>query len=377
MSDLTPLRELTTGVLPPPLEDLDRVLTRRQRRRAGALAACAAALVVAVTITGTTLFANDSSPDLIAPDPTSASPSPTESPTDPPSNPGDLFPPLTAEEIKAHPDATRERGSGSDGAPAGTATRIWSVCLAKACDGAYVENRRGEQQRALEVTNDGFATSALYKLTPASEVRGYIDDDWYLVTGLDARFVDGDLVAAGTPVGLDLVNARGDRRAITLGPSVPVTAIAGRPVFDGTSGLGFVDLDSATYHSVKANGGIWEWQSADDFGQGLTPEPWLWGPIWFGTHELELTRQGVLWRNPDGTFGVRFFDMVFAGHTTQALRAGVPGTMAVVDQGPPRIIHVSTDYGATWAAKLHPGDLRTGPGASQLPEDWESLPDAP
>lgn len=361
MSDLTPLRELTTSVVPPALEELDRVVTHRQRRRTGALAAAVAALVVAVTFTGTTLLRNDSAPDLIAPDPTSASPSPTSASPSPSETTGSAL--LTPEEIRNHPDATRQRVTLmglAAGFPAGVAARIWSVCTARRC-GTFPETPpRRQFQRAIEVTADDFATSALFPVTAASE-PSWVIDDWFLVDQTAGRA---------------LVNASGEERPLTLGDPVPVADLCGPPIFDGSAGLACIDLASGRWHPLRAEGGLWEWQPASTMGAG-TDLVWFWGPIWFVTHDLQITRQGVLWRNPDGTFGVRLFDFTFAGHTTQALLSDTPGTMAVVDQGPPRIIHGSTDYGFTWQAKLHPGDLRTGPGASQLPEDWESLPDAP
>lgn len=70
--------------------------------------------------------------------------------------------------------------------------------------------------------------------------------------------------------------------------------------------------------------------------------------------------------------------MKFTGHTTQMLRAGRPGTMAVVDPRPPSVLHVSTDYGATWQVRGIPPDLRrhsSGALAEQTsPEDWETWP---
>jgi len=358
MRDLTPLRDLTSQVLPPPLEDLDRVATQRQRRRTGALAFAAAVVVVVVSVAGAALGSREAAPLPVVPPPTSVSLSPTETtaPAEDPFEGADVGQ-LSPDEIRNHPDAKRSPAQeGGSQPPKGIAARIWSVCLIERCDPAQVENTTSQLVRALEMTGDGYLTSSLFPLPRGASVQ-YVIDDQFLV-----EFYGGD--ASGRV----LLDASGAARSLSIGAATPVTAISGPPTWTGTgAGVNWIDLASSTLHPVEGNG-RWEIEPAQ--------EDWYWGVIYFAGHdELTLSKQGVIWRNADGTFGVRLFDMVFGGHSTQMLRAGNPGTMAVVDQGPPRLLHISTDYGVTWETRVLPRDLRGGDG--RLPTDWRDLAVAP
>ena len=54
------------------------------------------------------------------------------------------------------------------------------------------------------------------------------------------------------------------------------------------------------------------------------------------------------------------------------LRAGTPGTMAVVEHlAEPRRAHISTDYGATWQIREVPAGVDSG---GTLPADWTTWP---
>ena len=54
------------------------------------------------------------------------------------------------------------------------------------------------------------------------------------------------------------------------------------------------------------------------------------------------------------------------------LRAGTPGTMAVVEHfAQPRVAHISTDYGETWQVRRVPDDVDSG---AELPADWTAWP---
>lgn len=54
------------------------------------------------------------------------------------------------------------------------------------------------------------------------------------------------------------------------------------------------------------------------------------------------------------------------------LRAGIPGTMAVVEHfAQPRRAHISTDYGATWQIREVPAEVDSG---GDLPADWPTWP---
>ena len=72
-------------------------------------------------------------------------------------------------------------------------------------------------------------------------------------------------------------------------------------------------------------------------------------------HTGDVVRQGLTWRNDDGSYGVRMLPVGVTDWSTQMLRSGVPGTMGAIDPGPVRLLHVSTDYGATWEVRVLPG----------------------
>lgn len=362
MSDLDELRELISRIQPPAYDDLVAVARTRRRRSAVAAATAATAAVVIVTALATQVGEPRGAPvDPIVPDPSvSASSSPTAPPSAPlPSGgPGRVTPrfaALTPEQIKAHPDAEVLKDPDNDvtvvGAP-GVAARIWSVCL-DVCrpgdDSTWVD---GTLQMALEVTGDDYQTSAMYEYSRFANVS-HAAGDRFVVTG------------AGTV----LVDSSGRRDVLTQGETLPVTAIAGPLVFTGQP-YAWLDFETLQLHGIEGSGGTWETEKA--------PDVWTWGNIYFVSDAGRITRQGLTWHNPDDSFGVRMLPIEFDGYSTQMLRAGTPGTMAAVDPTPPGLVHVSTDYGATWQVRVIPASVRRNSGGaiaeSVLPDDWESWP---
>jgi hypothetical protein len=85
-----------------------------------------------------------------------------------------------------------------------------------------------------------------------------------------------------------------------------------------------------------------------------------------------VKRVAASWRRPDGTFGAALLPIGPSEGGPGMLRAGVPGTMAVVEHfSQPRVAHISTDYGATWQTRLVPDDVDSG---GTLPADWSTWP---
>ena len=326
MPDLSQLRELTGQVRSPDLHDLAVLAQRRRRRSAAALATgvtAGVALAVAVA-------AGVSGERQVDSDPVAPSPDPSPSRT---------FAPLTAEEIRNHPDAGALGGGDFPATASSTRVRVWTVCLDDCRDREW---RPGEQQQAVEVTRDDFAHSALYAL--GGDSVSHVIDDWYLI---DAR---------GGPT---LVNSRGDRRPVRNGEDVAVTELAGPPVY--SNGLGYVDLAAATVHDLKPGG--WDWQGAGD--------TWYWGALSRVPNSTVL-QQAALWRNPDGSFEAEVLPIPPSDGGPGMLRAGTPGTMAVVEHfAQPRVAHISTDYGATWQVRRLPDDVDSG---GELPSDWTTWP---
>lgn len=362
MADITDLLELTPQVRPPALADLERVAERRRRRTVAAVTAAAAAAVVTVLLAGQSLGARDATPAPVAPDPTrTATPRPSPTPTET-SGPtvergGGTFRILTADELRDHPDAVSEPANPATGAP-GVAARTWSVCLG---DCSYNERppRRGELQKMLEVTSDDYRTSAMHPLVAWDSNISHAVDDWYLV--------DASQRAPR------LVNSSGESLTMTRGAPTDLSAIAG-PLVYSTQGIAWVDLDGRVLHTMNGSGpgGGWDWWGAED--------SWFWGSVYRVGDSGTVVEQGVTWRNPDGSFGVHLLPFPDTEWSTQTLRSDRPGTMGAIQPGEQRLLHVSTDYGATWQVRRLPASWGTGthvpPDWESWVEDWPSWPDA-
>lgn len=327
MPDLTQLHELTGQVRPPDLQQLSDLAVRRRRRTAAMLVTgvtAATALAVALTVGLVGQRSSDAAP--VTPDtPPEPSPTPTVART---------FAPLTAEEIRDHPDASSQGGRGPATASPARA-RVWSVCLDDCRDDEYL---LGEQQQAVEVTRDDFEHSAVHAL--GRDAVSHAVDDWWFI---EARG------------GAALVDSAGHERALSTGDDVDVPEIAGPPVYT-SSGLGYVDLRTATLHSLAQD--YWDWQGAGD--------SWFWGTLWL-VPNTTVKQQAALWRNPDGSFEVEVLPIGPRDCSAGMLRAGIPGTMAVVECSPARVAHLSTDYGQTWQVRVVPDGVDSG---GELPSDW-------
>jgi hypothetical protein len=329
MPELTQLHELTGQVRPPELDLLADLAERRRRRgRAGVLTGLVASTALATVIV---VGLDD---DRAATDPAAPPPSPSPTAT---------FPVLSAEQIRQHPDADSS-GDGDFPATASNArARVWSVCLDD-CS-RETEWLPDEMQTALEVSTDDFATGSVYALDGSGYVS-HVMEDWYYVQ---------------TRQGPALVNARGQRRLLRFGASVPIADVAG-PLAYSPRGLAYVDLRAGTLHGIEGGDG-WDWQAADD--------TWLWGTA-ARTPNATVRRVAATWRRPDGTFGATVLPIGPSQGGPGMLRAGVPGTMAVVEHfTQPRVAHISTDYGATWQVRLVPDDVDSG---GRLPVDWSTWP---
>ena len=265
-----------------------------------------------------------------------ASPSPDASPTV-------TFPALSAEQIRQHPDAKFASDDDFPATASGVAARIWSVCLDE-CTRA-TEHVPSELQTALEVSSDDFATGSLYALDLTGNVSHAVDD-WYLID------------AHGGPT---LVDSRGHRRLLRSGSSVPVTDIAG-PLVYSSGGVAYIDMQAKKLHAIEGEGD-WDWQGAAD--------TWFWGTAWL-VQGTSVTRQAALWRRPDGTFAVKVLPIGKSRGSSGMLRAGTPGTMAIVEHfAEPRVAHISMDYGATWQIRTVPAGVASG---GSFPADWPTWP---
>lgn len=340
MADVIELLDHVSEVRPPPLGQLVRVAERRRRRAAVGATVGTAAAVVAIALAVQPFAARDAAPVPIAP-----SPSPTR--TTPPARgftppPPDAvqgpFPSLTPEEIRNHPDAVDVGNHHPVTAARGVRAREWGVCLAD-CTRA-TQHQVGEYQSAIEVTSDGFRSSTLYPFT-GDESFSHVIDEWFFHR-------------------TELVDGRGRSRAVRIGTPLPVTEIGG-PVFYARGGAAWLDLDTMQVHEVE--GTYWDWGGASD--------TWYWGSV-FRVPESVVLEQGVVWRMPDGSFGVHLLPFDATDWSTQMLASGTPGTMGVIEPGPPRLLHVSTDFGRTWDVRVMPDDWGTG---TFLPDDWRTWVD--
>ena len=331
MPELRQLQELTGGVRTPELDRLAALADRRRHRAAAGIATgVAASVLVAVVIVAGVVGERGTTTEPVVPGP---DPSPTGT-----------FPDLTAEQIRRHPDAESDSGEDFPATASGVAARTWSVCLGE-CTRA-TEHLPGELQTALEVSHDDFETGAVYALD-GSENISHALDDWYLVASHD---------------GPTLVDSRGHRRELQSGANVEIADVAG-PLVYSSGGLAYIDMQARELHTVEGRG-YWDWGGAAD--------TWFWGTAMLVADSGTVTRQAALWRRPDGTFAVKVLPIGDSEGGPGMLRAGTPGTMAIVEHwAQPRRAHISTDYGATWQIREVPAEVDSG---GSLPADWTTWP---
>lgn len=328
MPELRELHDLTVQVRTPELNRLAVLADRRRRRTAGVASGVAASLILAAVIAAGVVRDRDTTPGPVGPRP------------DP--SPSVTFPALSAEQIRQHPDATLSSDDDFPATASAVAARIWSVCLGE-CTRA-TEHLPGELQTALEVSRDDFATGSLYALGLSGNISHAVDD-WYLIDAHD---------------GPTLVDSRGHRRLLQFGASVPVTDVAGPLVY--SRGLAYIDMQAKKLHVIEGEGD-WDWQGAAD--------TWFWGTAAL-VKGTTVTRQAAVWRRPDGTFAVKVLPIGDSRGGSGMLRAGTPGTLAVVEHfAEPRRAHISTDYGATWQIREVPAGVDS---AGSLPADWPTWP---
>ena len=341
MADITDLLDHVGEVRAPALERLTAVAERRRRRGAVAVTGGVAVAVVTILLALPPLGARDTAPTPIAPDPTPSEPrrpDPTAS-TPPPDSVQGPFPTLTPEEVRNHPDAVVESGNDIPVTAApGVGARVWSVCLAD-CS-RDTQQQFGELQWAVELTRDGFRTSALHPYTGAGNLSHAVGD-WFVL-------------------GNALVDGRGERRLLRTGEPLPVTAIDG-PLVYASTGVAWVDLDARELHPIEGDALYWDWWGAAD--------TWFWGNVYATNEAGDVVRQGLTWRDADGSHGVHVLPFGVTEWSTQMLRSGRPGTMGAIEPGPTRLLHVSTDYGATWDVRVLPERWGTG---TSVPGDWRS-----
>jgi hypothetical protein len=338
VADITDLLDHASSVRPPGLERLRHVAGRRRRRTAVVVTGGVTAAVVGVLLALQPLASRDALPAPIAPSPSPSVPAPREPgvSTPPPDATQGPFPTLTPEQIRNHPDAVLvENTFPVTGAP-GVAAREWGVCLAD-CS-RDTQRQAGEYQSAIEVTEDDYASSALYAFT--GDNLSHAVDGWFLL-------------------GSELVDGNGERRPVDTGEPLPVTEIRG-PLVGASDGVAWLDLDALRLHTI-AGDGYWDWWGAED--------TWHWGNVYVTNEAGDVVRQGLTWRNPDGSHGVRMLPIGVTEWSTQMLRSGVPGTMGAIEPGPVRLLHVSTDYGATWEVRVLPERWGTD---TYVPDDWRS-----
>jgi hypothetical protein len=342
MPDLSRLHELAGQVRTPDLGDLAQLADRRRRRAVAALGGAAAATLLVVAVaTASVTGQRGAAPLPVGPGPsTSATGRPSSTPT---------FPVLTAQEIRHHPTAQLDDGYviAATAAPKGVAARIWVACLDE-CTRA-TEPFYGEQQQALEVSRDSFATGALYALGPGGNVSHAVDDWFYLEN-------------SGHPA---MVNSRGQQRTLEFGPEVDVTEVPGPPVAS-SQGLAFVDLGTRTVHAVRTEGTdqSWEWEGAAD--------TWFWGIVYL-VDNGSVIRHAALWRGPQGGFSVHYLPVPETAGSLMMLTTKRPGTLAVVEyDAEPRLLHVTKNYGETWQVRRVPAGEAATPGS--LPPDWANWP---
>jgi hypothetical protein len=335
MPDLHGLDDLTSQVRPPELSRLaDFAERRRHRAVVRAAAGVAASLVVIVLIAAGVAGGRDTKSEPVLPGPTPA-PTPT------------VFPVLTPEQIRRHPDATVTSDADFPATASAVSARIWMVCLGE-CTRA-TEVLAGEEQTALEVSRDDFATSVLYALDRTDWISHAVDD-WYFLEPFDER-------------GPVLVDAGGHQRFLRFGASVRVDDLAG-PLVYSSRGLAYLDMTTRRLHPLLGDGN-WDWQGAGD--------SWFWGVATL-VRDVSVTRQVAVWRRPDGTFAAKVLPVGVSSGGPGMLRAGTPGTMAVVEHFVyPRRAHISMDYGVTWQVREVPDGVDSG---GSLPANWRSWPRA-
>lgn len=332
MPELRQLHGLTSQVRTPELNRLADLADRRRRRAAAGVATgVAASVILAAVIAAGVVRERDTASDPVGPGP---DPSPTVT-----------FRALSAEQIRQHPDATVSSDDDFPATASAVTARIWSVCLDD-CTRA-TEWIPGELQTALEVSHDDFATGALYALDRTDWISHAVDD-WYLIEPFDGPM---------------LVDSRGHRHRLQFGASVPITDIAG-PLVYSRQGLAYLDMQDKMLHPIEREGeGYWDWGGAAD--------TWFWGTASL-VEDTTVTRQAAVWRRPDGTFAAKVLPIGDSRGGSGMLRAGTPGTMAVVEHFTyPRRAHISTDYGATWQIREVPAEVDSG---GSFPADWRTWP---
>jgi hypothetical protein len=348
MPDLSQLHELAGQVRTPDLGDLARLADGRRRRATAVLGgAVAATLVVVAVVTASVSGQRGAAPLPVGPGPKSSS-TPTSTITTPLPDPSASYPVLSAQAIRRHPTAKLDADSliATTAGGAGVAARVWTACMSD-CSRA-TEYVPGEVQKALEVTHDNFATSSLYVLEGAGDAS-HVVDDWFFTEDFH---------------GPELVSSRGQRRPLEYGAPVAVTEVSGPPVH-APQGLAYVDLDARTVHQVQREGQdqTWEWGGAGD--------TWFWGTVVLVDNGPVATT-AALWRQPDGTLGVKVLPIPESEGGPGMLVTRRPGTMAVVEHfASPRLAHISTDYGATWEVRRVPDGVESG---GNLPADWATWP---
>jgi hypothetical protein len=357
VADISDLLELTRDLHPPALADLERVARRRRRRAVTGVVAAMATTAVVIVLVGQPLGMRGATPAPVAPEPSPTTPTPTtpdrtRSPSEAPAptaRADGTFRALTPDELRDHPDAVSQLANPSTGAP-GVAARTWSVCLGD-CSYDKRPPKDGELQRMLEVTSDGFRTSAMHPLVTWDSNISHAVDDWYLV--------DASQRAPR------LVSSRGDDVALTRGSTTDASEIAG-PLVYSTQGVAWVDMEGRVLHTMTGSGpgGGWDWWGAED--------SWFWGSVYRVGESSDVVEQGLTWRNPDGSFGVHMLPFPVTEWSTQTLRSDRPGTMGAIEPGPTRLLHVSTDYGSTWQVRRLPRSWGAG---TDVPRDWETWVD--
>lgn len=345
MPDLNPLHELAGQVRPPDLAELAAVAEGRRRRALAALTGAAAAGLVLVALVAAGVSGQRGAAPLpVGPGPQGSSTSTNRTPRP---DPSPSYPALSAEAIRRHPSASLDVDSmvATTATRDGVAARVWTACLSDCSrDTEFVP---GEVQQVLEVTHDDFVTSSLYVLGGGG--ASHVVDDWFFMEDFH---------------GPEAVNSRGQRRALTYGAPVPVTDVRG-PLVLGQEGAAFVDLAARTVYQLEREGpdATWEWGGAGD--------SWFWGTVVLSDNG-PITRHAALWQRPDGTFGVKVLPIPKSEGGPGMMATNRRGTMAVVEHfAQPRLVHISTDYGATWQVRRVPNGVESG---GSLPDDWRTWP---
>lgn len=335
MPDLDRLRELTPRVVPPDLDELARVASRRGTLTAATSlvgAAGVAALVVALTLPAT----RQSPEPAPAPAPTTPVPTPAPTPA-----PGGAWSP---ERIKEEAESFIELDHLDD---SGARARIWTVCVGRDC-GDEVQGSNDDEVHlgALEISQDDFATSRLLEFNPpwhpgsqAVFDRGprllVVDAVFPGSTEWRYRLVDATS-SADVAVIEDPVEARPGRDVMLL------TQVSGRE-----GGLVSLDEEAATIRPLDVPPEIRMW--TPDLDQAL------WG-VADGASRGEARQCAVWWLRDGGGFDSQDLDCAVESLRIPDMEANglpplEPGQMAAIEldrEGIDVMVHVTTDGGRTW-----------------------------